>query len=161
MERYHKNTNKQAVILCDRGISPRLVKPLLTGDNILYEGGVEVFGSDYQPKNSESTAADLDKQKEDLERWLDQGGTFLTHERMFRGCESEAVILLSENWSQYHPQRRDALTRAVSDLCIVSDNKGIDYEMARRYFDVRRQVDKDKFEVRLIRPLRDEKLRDR
>ena len=113
----HMNAKKyeRVAILCDRGISPRQVKPYLAGDIIFYEGEVEVFEQidierldrdrDYFTRPSKSDPAELAKQKEDLERWLDQGGILLTHERMFRGCESEAVILISGQWSLIQGQR--------------------------------------------------------
>ena len=41
----------QTVILCDHGISPRQVKPLLTGDITLYDAGVEEFGFDNTPRH--------------------------------------------------------------------------------------------------------------
>ena len=153
----HLNVKKyeRSVILCDRGISPRHVKPHLKGDIIFYEGGVEMFDKNdidepypeqcesfYRPQFSQSDAADLAKQREDLERWLEQGGTLLTHERMFRGAESEAVILLSKQWSELRCQRRDPLIRAVSDLCLVTGNLNINYDNARKYFNVER-VDHD------------------
>ena len=128
------------------------VKPYLSGVIILYEGGVERFDQidierldrddDYEPRFNQSSASDLAKQRGDLERWLDQGGTLLTHERMFKGCESQAVILLSECWTLIQGQRRDALSRAVSDLCLVTGNRNINYDEVRTYFDVTR-VDHD------------------
>ena len=38
-----QNTSEQTVILCDKYISPRQVKPLLTGEVTLYDAGVEKF----------------------------------------------------------------------------------------------------------------------
>ena len=41
------NKSEQTVILCDQFISPRQVKPLLTGDVTLYDAGVEKFDMDH------------------------------------------------------------------------------------------------------------------
>ena len=113
---------KQIAILCDRTVSPRELLPLLTvtGRNILlYDAGVEAFKKIYEPHYYE---ADLVKQREDLVDWLETGGILLTHDKMFRGCEAETVVFVTDCWGGvFGVQRRGGATRAIADLGLVTD----------------------------------------
>ena len=51
------NRSKQTVILCDEYISPRQVKPLLTGDVTLYDAGVEEFDDNNKPRHCSADIA--------------------------------------------------------------------------------------------------------
>ena len=89
------NRSKQTVILCDLTISPRQVKPLLTGDVTLYDAGVETF---YGDNTLHHYISDIASQREGLVTWINSGGVLLTHESMFRGCEAETVVFLTQEW---------------------------------------------------------------
>ena len=132
---YLKQKKKQVAILCDFTVSPREMKPLLSGDILLYDAGVEQF--DGINIGGRLYTADLAKQREDLVKWITDGGVLLTHEKMFRGCEAEAVIYLARGWGGVAgDQRRSGFTRAVSDLCLVTDDLGIKQDELRKYFNV-------------------------
>ena len=125
----------QTVILCDQYISPRQVKPLLTGDVTLYDAGVEQF-DDYRPRFTFS--ADIVRQREDLVTWIHCGGVLLTHDSMFRGCEAETIVFLTKYWvgAGYGRQARSGPTRAVSQLCLVTSDYMIKPEEIKQHFTV-------------------------
>ena len=131
MEEYKSG---QTVILCDNKISPRQVKPLLTGDVTLYDAGVEEFDIDKTPRHY---SADLARQREDLVKWINSGGVLLTHERMFRGCEAENVVFLTKWWGGgTGGQARSGPTRAVSQLCLVTSDDEIYPDELKQHFTV-------------------------
>ena len=125
-----KKLCKWIAILCEHdhhdSISPRKLKDQLSGDIMLFDGGVEFDVDDVDDVDDVNCRGlrcydvDLVKQRQDLEKWLDEGGILLTHAKQFRGCEAEAVILVSYMKSGNF---REGPTRAVSDLCLVSNNK--------------------------------------
>ena len=124
----------QTVILCDRYISPRQVKPLLTGDVTLYDAGVEKFDVDNTPRHYR---ADLARQREDLVKWINSGGVLLTHDNMFRGCEAETIVFLTQYWGGGGGgQTRSGPTRAVSQLCLVTSDPRIRTPTINNYFTV-------------------------
>lgn len=160
------NKTEKIVILCDWGISPRKVKSLLTpqwwkkfltiwrclygaqaictvpyGNVTLYDAGVKKFGYDSKPRHY---TANLHKQREDLVKWI-QGevdGVLVTHDVMFRGCEAENIVFISDMWGGGGRQARSGPTRAVSKLCLVTSdffkiNEGgkINQEI-KQYFDL-------------------------
>ena len=147
----------QTVILCDQNISPRKVKPLLTCDVTLYDGddaGVEEFDGldNNRPRVSSiedlgrlergsfmrttrSFGIDLYKQKEDLVKWIHNGGALLTHDKMFNGCEAENIIFLTKLWGGGQT-RRSGPTRAVSQLCLVTSDGGINEDEIKQHFTV-------------------------
>ena len=125
------NRSKQTVILCDRNISPRQVKPLLTGDVTLYDAGVEQFDFYNIPNHYD---ADIDGQREELVRCLNSGGVLLTHDSMFRGCEAETVVFLTKWWSAGVGQTRSGPTRAVSQLCIVTSECQMKPDEIKQHF---------------------------
>ena len=128
-----QNKSQQTVILCERRISPRQVKPLLTGDVTLYDAGVEEF-DDYNTPRQYS--ADLARQREDLVKWINNGGVLLTHDTMFRGCEAETVVFLAKYWGSIGGQTRSGPTRAVSQLCIVIGDLSIKLDEMKQHFTV-------------------------
>ena len=132
-----QNKSEQTVILCDRDISPRQVKPLLTGDVTLYDAGVEKFDMDHIPCHY---SADLAIQREDLVKWINNGGVLLTHDKMFRGCEAETVVFLTQYWGRFGVaggfQPRSGPTRAVSQLCIVTSDYYINPNEMKQHFTV-------------------------
>ena len=123
------------MILCDAYTSPRQVKPLLTGDVTLYDAGVEKFGSFNKPHHY---SADLARQREDLVKWINNGGVLLTHDKMFRGCEAETIVFLTKLWGPgtVGSQPRSGPTRAVSQLCIVTSDFQINQDEIKKYFNV-------------------------
>ena len=127
------NKSQQTVILCDRFISPRQVKPLLTGDVTLYDAGVEEFDHYSKPRHY---SADLARQREDLVKWINNGGVLLTHDTMFRGCEAETIVFLTKLWGGVGGQVRSGPTRAVSQLCIVTSDLNIKANEIKQYFTV-------------------------
>ena len=127
----HKTT--QTVILCDREISPRQVKPLLTGDVTLYDAGVEQFDSFNRPRHY---SADTARQRQELITWISYGGVLLTHDSMFRGCEAETIVFLTHRWGAGGGQPRSGPTRAVSQLCLVASDHGIKPEEIKQHFTV-------------------------
>ena len=130
------NKSEQTVILCDLNISPRQVKPLLTGDVTLYDAGVEEFdGYSYTPRYY---STDLVRQREDLVKWINNGGVLLTHDSMFGGCEAETIVFLTKYWGNDDGgQARSGPTRAVSQLCIVtSEHLSIKPDEIRQHFNV-------------------------
>ena len=133
------NKSEQTVILCDRDISPRKVKPLLTGDVTLYDSGVEKY---YPDSNPSHYSADLARQREDLEKWISKRGVLLTHDNMFNGCEAENIIFLTKRWGGGGGggyQSRSGPTRAVSQLCIVkTDSADINKREIKKHFTVLR-----------------------
>ena len=126
------NKSQQTVILCDWDISPRQVKPLLTGDVTLYDAGVEEFDNYNRPRHY---SADLARQREDLVKWINNGGVLLTHNTMFRGCEAETIVFLTKLWGG-GCQPRSGPTRAVSQLCIVTSDGGIKLDEIKQQFNV-------------------------
>ena len=128
------NKSEQIVILCDLGISPSEVKSLLTGDVTLYDAGVEKFNvTDNTPRHY---SADLARQREDLVKWINNGGVLLTHDTMFRGCEAETIVFLTKLWGGVGGQVRSGPTRAVSQLCIVTSDLNIKANEIKQYFTV-------------------------
>ena len=128
------NKSQQTVILCDWDISPRQVKPLLTGDVTLYDAGVEEFDHYSKPRHY---SADLARQREDLVKWINNGGVLLTHNIMFRGCEAETVVFLTQYWAGVGSgHTRSGPTRAVSQLCIVSSDYEINPDEMKQYYEV-------------------------
>ena len=126
--------SKQTVILCDQGISPRQVKPLLTGDVTLYDAGVEKFDSHNTPHHY---SADIARQREELITWIHSGGVLLTHDSMFRGCEAETIVFLTQYWgSASVGQPRSGPTRAVSQLCLVTSDNDIKPDEIKQHFTV-------------------------
>ena len=118
------NKREQTVILCGLKISPRQVEPLLTSDVTLYDAGVEKFDGEFQKPQLYS--ADLTKQRKDLVNWINNGGILLTHDKMFNGCEAETVVFLAHMWGDGVGQYRSGPTRAVSQLCLVTEGHGLD-----------------------------------
>ena len=96
------------------------MKPLLTGDVTLYDAGVEKFDNYNEPR---LYSADLARQREDLVKWINNGGVLLTHNSMFRGCEAENIVFLTKYWGFGGRQPRSGPTRAVSQLCIVTSDR--------------------------------------
>ena len=113
------NKSDQTVILCDWNISPRQVKPLLTGEVTLYDAGVEEFDYSSKPHHY---SPDLPRQREDLVNWISNGGVLLTHDLMYRGCEADTIVFISDKWGGGGRQARSGPTRAVSQLCLVSSD---------------------------------------
>ena len=128
---------EDTVILCDENISPRLLKPLLRvrGDITLYDAGVEMFATDGTPRHY---TADIAGQRKDLVNWINHGGVLLTHEKMFAGCEATIVVMLSHDWGVQGGggHLRRGLTRAVSQLCLVTSDYGIELDEIKQYFNV-------------------------
>ena len=117
------NESRQTVILCDRKISPRRVKPLLNGDVILYDAGVEEFDINiYDINKPRHYKANIAKQRKYLKKWIINGGILLTHDKMFNGCEAEKIVFLAHMWGRGINQYRSGPTRAVSQLCVVSSD---------------------------------------
>ena len=134
--KYLKNKrSKETVILCDRLISPRQMKPLLTGDVTLYDAGVEQFDLYNTPYHY---SADIDRQREQLKTWINSGGVLLTHKDMFRGCEAETIVFLVQRWGGVvgDNQVRSGPTRAVSQLCVVTSDYWIEPEEIKQNFNV-------------------------
>ena len=127
-----RNKSDQTVILCDLRISPSQVKPLLTGDVTLYDAGVEEF-TYYEAQHY---SADLARQREDLVKWINNGGVLLTHDKMFKGCEAENIVFLTTDWGCRVGQARSGPTRAVSQLCIVTSDRDIKLDMIKQHFTV-------------------------
>lgn len=129
------NKSDQTVILCDYYISPRQVKPLLTGDVTLYDAGVEKIDYYNIPRHY---SADLAIQREDLVKWINNGGVLLTHDIMFRGCEAETIVFLTRGGGNVgvNGQLRSGPTRAVSQLCIVTSDKDIKVDEIKQHFNV-------------------------
>ena len=131
------NRSKQTVILCNRNISPRQVKmklkPLLTGDVTLYDAGVEKFDYYNTPLHY---GADIAGQREQVKTWINNGGVLLTHDSMFRGCEAETIVFLTQFWGGAVGQTRSGPTRAVSQLCIVTSDYGIKLDEIKQHFNV-------------------------
>ena len=163
-----KNKREKTVILCDWGISPRQVKSLLTPetgtpetetpetetpdtetpdtetpdtpDVTLYDAGVQEFGYCSKPRHY---TADLDRQRKDLEHWIQGGSSVLvTHDVMYRGCEAETIVFISDRWGGRGRQARSGPTRAVSQLCLVTSeyfkiNQGEEIiQEIKQYFDL-------------------------
>ena len=127
------NKSDQTVILCDRIISPRQVKPFLTGEVTLYDAGVEEFDNIYNKPSHYS--ADLARQREDLVKWINNGGVLLTHDMMFNGCEAETIVFLTKYLSS-RSQPRSGPTRAVSQLCIVTSDFRMKQDEIKQHFNV-------------------------
>ena len=126
-------TSQQTAILCDWNISPRLVAPLLARQVILYDSGVETFDMEHTPS---LYTTDLATQRVGLLSWLECGGTLVTHDKMFRGCEAHTVIFISSKWAYTGSQRRSGFTRAVSELCLVTSHHGLNQSELRKLFNV-------------------------
>ena len=138
--------SEKIVILCDWGVSPTQLKRLLKPDTLgvtLYDAGVEEFCYDSKPCHY-TADLDLDKQRKDLVKWI-QGevdGVLVTHDVMYRGCEAETIVFISDRWGGEGRQARSGPTRAVSQLCLVTSdffkiNEGgkINQEI-KQYFDL-------------------------
>ena len=72
-----------------------------TSDIFLFDAGMEEFNEyRHRPRHY---SADLPGQREGLLKWLDKGGVLITHSYMFRGCEAETVVYISQSysWGQY------------------------------------------------------------
>ena len=53
---------------------------------------------------------------------METGGILLTHDKMFRGCEAETVVFVTDCWGGvFGVQRRGGATRAIADLGLVTD----------------------------------------
>ena len=99
----------------------------------LYDAGVEGFRHFYRPHHY---SADLARQREDLVKWINNGGVLLTHEKMFRGCEAETIVFLTEKWGYGVGQVRSGPTRAVSQLCIVTRDSLSKLDEIKQHFTV-------------------------
>ena len=139
---FNEPSSKHTAILCSANISPRQVKPLLTGDITLYDGGVEIFeGFNYIPQYY---SVDKARQREDLESWLKTGGVLLTHYAMFRGCEAQTVVFIAlrgssscTRFNRYTPHRSGP-SRAVSQLCVVTSDFEIDEDMLKEHWTLKK-----------------------
>ena len=70
-------------------------------------------------------------------KWINNGGVLLTHDRMFRGCEAETIVFLTQWWGAYGVgQHRSGPTRAVSQLCVVTSDDGIRTDEIKQHFNV-------------------------
>ena len=105
----------------------------MTSSVTLYDGGVEKF-DDCNP--SRPYSADLGRQREDLVKWINNGGVLLTHNNMFGGCEAETIVFLTKFWGGVGTQTRSGPTRAVSQLCIVTSDWMIKLDEMKQHFTV-------------------------
>ena len=105
-----------------KGINKRLLLFTLTVS--CFDGGVELFDDDGSPIYREDTADDGGEA--DLTEWLDDKSIILlTHTPQFSGCESDAVILVTQNWNvnTRGQARRSGITRGVASMALlISDS---------------------------------------
>ena len=76
-------------------------------------------------------------QRENLVNWITNGGVLLTYDRMFKGCEAEAVVVIGHCSGDGVRGRRSVTTRAVSDLCLVISHLKIQQMEIKQYFDIK------------------------
>ena len=81
-------------------------------------------------------SADIARQREELITWINKGGLLLSHDIMFRGCEAETIVYLTQRWGGVGGQVRSGPTRAVSQLCIVTSDKDIYPDEIKQHFNV-------------------------
>ena len=64
----------------------------------------------------------------ELTQWLRaDSGILVTHERQYRGCEADAVILMTEVWASGYSgaNMRSGVTRGVAHSALVTSDLGI------------------------------------
>ena len=59
---------------------------------------------------------------------------------MFAGCEATNVVMVSHDWGAQGcgGHLRRGLTRAVSQLCLVTSDLGINQDEIKQFFNIRR-----------------------
>ena len=132
-------TDIKVAVLCDREISVKRLTGLLRREITTvacYDGGVEEFkyggAHEYREERGE------DGGLAELTQWLrDDSGILVTHERQYRGCEADAVILMTEVWASGYSgaNRRSGVTRGVAHSALVTSDEYI-WEMREHGWDV-------------------------
>ena len=126
-------TDKMRVaVLCDKYISVRqLSDQLRTREESravsTYDGGVEEFDYDGAPEYREDSGEDGGEAE--LTEWLRaESGILVTHAHQYRGCEADAVILVSRYWGDgggyydYGNNSRSPAARAVCSLAVITSD---------------------------------------
>ena len=129
-------------ILCDSEISARRLNPEISSlfpDMKWYDAGIEEFDGVNSPKFNlpEYYGYTENYGEAAVIRWLEEGGTLLTHAYMFRGCEAESVIVVCKDWGTiagYNP--RSSATRGVANLCIITGDSALKPEEMQQHFTV-------------------------
>ena len=130
---YLQNATAGATELCSRAVST-------------YDGGVEIFYSDGAPEYREDSGEDGGRAE--LTEWLRaESGILVTHAHQYRGCEADAVILVSRDWgdgnyyADYNNSRRSPAARAVCSLAVITSDSGLSDQRISRmriHWDVER-----------------------
>ena len=118
-------------VLCDKYISVRqLSGQLRTREErwavSTYDGGVEWFYYDGAPEYREESGEDGGEGE--LTEWLRAESRILvTHAHQYRGCEADAVILVSQDWGYdggyyNYDNSRSPAARAVCSLTVITSD---------------------------------------
>ena len=128
-------TEKMTVaVLCDPYISARqLSDQLRTREESwavsTYDGGVEEFNYFGAPEYREDSGEDGGRAE--LTEWLRaESGILVTHAHQYRGCEADAVILVSRDWGgdgyyDDYVNIRSPAARAVCSLAVITSDLGL------------------------------------
>ena len=136
------SSRDKTVILCDRSVSLRELKTELIQRNInnlkSYDAGIDQFEYNTVPSYYSDDSDDRE-----LMQWINNNNNdiLITHAHQFRGCESERVILVCDDWTDgsynNNTNRRSPATRAVNTLTIITRNTGnLKTENVKKYFNV-------------------------
>ena len=130
--------SSHTAVLCSDGINPQKVAALFTTTTILYDGGVERYGSDGRPSFihlKDDRLCGTRDQRPGLERWLATGGLLVTHERLFRGMEAPTILYITS-----HPGSssgvRSSMMRAVASLVIIARDSAAKKDVLGENFEV-------------------------
>ena len=130
--------SSHTAILCSDEINPQKVAPLITTTSILYDGGIDKYSKDGQPRFiclKDDRLCDARNQRPDLERWLASGGLLVTHERLFRGMEAPSILYITN-----HPGTssgvRSSMMRAVATLVMIARDSAAEKDMLGENFEV-------------------------
>ncbi len=135
------SANIKIAVLCDLSISARKLSDKVKNEVLMpvscYDGGVEMFEKDGSPMYRENTADD--RGDTELTEWLeDKCNILLTHTQQFRGCESDAVILVTHTWYMFTKvqARRSGITRGVASMVLFISDSGLKIREMRKHWDV-------------------------
>ena len=126
--------NTRLAILCEENISVRELQPEISSlfpDMKCYDAGIEKF--DYNRPVYRDNADNSDENA--VIRWLEEGGTLLTHAPMFRGCEAESVIVVRST-DIFGDTPRSPLTRGVANLCLIISDWDLNQANMKKHFNI-------------------------
>ena len=112
-------TDKVAILLGNNISSSKIVTNISLPNVKLYDAGVDMFDSSNVPHYYDLPCAELERQKSDLQAWLDHGGILLSHAQQFKGCEATNVVTIAGFINNHSPLIKLSIFFAVGLVYLV------------------------------------------